>query len=142
MMNKIIELYKKHKEIINYIIVGGLTTVASMTIFYGSTWTFLDGHDPFQLQVANVLSWVGAVVFSYVANRLFVFESKNPKIFKEFIGFISSRVATLLLDMGTMFLLSSVLQINYNFSKIIAMVLVTVGNYVISKVFVFKKEKN
>lgn len=142
MMNKIIELYKKHKEIINYIIVGGLTTVASMTIFYGSTWTFLDGHDPFQLQVANVLSWVGAVLFSYIANRLFVFESKNPKIFKELIAFVSSRLVTLLLDMGTMFLLSSVLHINYNFAKIVAMVLVTVGNYVISKVFVFKKEKN
>lgn len=140
-MNKIIELYKKHKEIINYVIVGGLTTVASMAIFYGSTWTFLDGHDPFQLQVANVLSWVGAVLFSYIANRLFVFESKNPKIFKELIAFVSSRLVTLLLDMGTMFLLSSVLHINYNFAKIVAMVLVTVGNYVISKVFVFKKGK-
>jgi len=140
-MNKIIELYKKHKEIINYVIVGGLTTVASMAIFYGSTWTFLDGHDPFQLQVANVLSWVGAVLFSYIANRLFVFESKNPNIFKELIAFVSSRLITLLLDMGTMFLLSSVLHINYNFAKIVAMVLVTVGNYVISKVFVFKKGK-
>lgn len=140
-MNKIIELYKKHKEIINYVIVGGLTTVASMAIFYGSTWTFLDGHDPFQLQVANVLSWVGAVLFSYIANRLFVFESKNPNIFKELIAFVSSRIVTLLIDMGTMFLLSSVLHINYNFAKIVAMVLVTVGNYVISKVFVFKKRK-
>ncbi len=140
-MNKIIELYKKYKELINYIIVGGLTTVASMTIFYGSTLTFLDGNDPFELQVANVISWVGAVVFSYVANRLFVFESKNPKIFMEFVAFMSSRLATLLLDMGTMFLLSSVLHINYNFAKIVAMVLVTVGNYVISKVFVFKKGK-
>jgi putative flippase GtrA len=141
-MNKIIELYKKHKEIINYVIVGGLTTVTSMTIFYGSTLTFLDGNDPFELQVANVLSWVGAVLFSYMANRIFVFESKNPKIFKELIAFVSSRLATLLLDMGTMFLLSSVLQINYNFAKIVAMVLVTVGNYVISKIFVFKKGKN
>ncbi len=141
MMNKIIELYKKYKEIINYVIVGGLTTFVSMTIFYGSTWTFLDGHDPFQLQVANVISWVGAVLFSYVANRLFVFESKNPNIFKELIAFVSSRIVTLLLDMGTMFLLSSVLHINYNFAKIVAMVLVTVGNYVISKVFVFKKGK-
>ena len=140
-MNKIIELYKKHKEIINYVIVGGLTTVVSMALFYGSTWTFLDGNNPFQLQVANVLSWTGAVLFSYIANRLFVFESKNPKIFKELIAFISSRVITLLLDMGTMFLLSSVLHINYNFSKIVAMVLVTVGNYVISKIFVFKKGK-
>ncbi len=140
-MNKIIELYKKHKEVINYVIVGGLTTIVSMAFFYGSTWTFLDGNDPFELQVANVLSWVGAVLFSYIANRLFVFESKNPNILKELTAFISSRLLTLLLDMGTMFLLSSILHINYNFSKIVAMVLVTVGNYVISKIFVFKKRE-
>ncbi len=141
-MNKIVALYKKHKELINYVIVGGLTTMVSMALFYGSTWTILDGNDAFQLQVANVVSWIGAVLFSYVANRLFVFESKNPKIFIEFISFVSSRVLTLLLDMGTMFVLSTLLQLNYNISKIVAMVLVTVGNYVISKVFVFKKEDN
>ena len=141
-MKTIINLYKKYKELINYIIVGGLTTVVSMAIFYGSTWTFLDGNDAFQLQVANVISWIGAVLFSYVANRLFVFESKSPKIVKEFIAFISSRLLTLLLDMGTMWLLSTILNVNYNISKIIAMVLVTVGNYVISKIFVFKKGKN
>lgn len=140
-MNKIVELYKKHKEIINYLIVGGLTTVVSMAIFYGSTWTFLDGNDAFELQVANVLSWVGAVLFSYFANRVFVFESKEKNIFKELMAFLSSRVVTLLLDMGTMFVLSTLLHINYNFSKIVAMVLVTVGNYVISKVFVFKKKE-
>lgn len=140
-MNKIFELYKKYKEIINYLIVGGLTTVVSMAIFYGSTWTFLDGNDAFELQVANVLSWVGAVLFSYFANRVFVFESKEKNIFKELMAFLSSRVVTLLLDMGTMFLLSTLLHINYNFSKIVAMVLVTVGNYVISKVFIFKKKE-
>lgn len=140
-MNKIIELYKKYKEIINYLIVGGLTTVVSMAIFYGSTWTFLDGNDAFELQVANILSWVGAVLFSYFANRVFVFESKEKNIFKELMAFLSSRVVTLLLDMGTMFVLSTLLHINYNFSKIVAMVLVTVGNYVISKVFVFKKKE-
>lgn len=141
-MNKILAVYKKHKEIINYIIVGGLTTVVSMALFYGSTWTFLDGNDPIELQTANVLSWIGSVTFSYFANRIFVFESKEKNILKEFIAFVSSRVLTLLLDMGTMFLLSTVLHINYNISKIIAMVLVTVGNYVISKIFVFRKKKN
>ncbi len=140
-MNKLIGLYKKHKEIINYVIVGGLTTIVSMALFYGSTWTFLDGNNAFQLQIANVISWVGSVLFSYVANRIFVFESKNPKIVKELVSFVSSRILTLLLDMGTMFLLSTVLHVNYNISKIIAMVLVTVGNYVISKIFVFKKDK-
>ena len=106
-MNKIIEFYKKHKEIINYLIVGGLTTVVSMALFYGSTWTFLDGNDAFQLQVANVISWVGAVAFAYVTNRIFVFESKNPNILKEMSTFVSSRVLTLLLDMGTLWLLST-----------------------------------
>ena len=75
-MNKIIGLYKKHKEIINYLIVGGLTTVVSMAVFYGSTLTFLDGNDAIELQIANVISWISAVVFSYFANRIFVFESK------------------------------------------------------------------
>jgi putative flippase GtrA len=141
-MNKIIEIYKKHREIINYLIVGGLTTAVSMVIFYGSTWTFLDGNDAVQLQVANVLSWIGAVIFSYFANRIFVFESKEKNILKEFLAFVSSRLLTLLLDMGTMFVLSTLLQINYNISKIVAMVLVTVGNYVIGKFLVFKKKEN
>ena len=140
-MNKIINLYKKYKELIHYIIVGGLTTAVSMVLFYGSTLTFLDGNNAFQLQVANVISWVGAVFFSYVANRLFVFESKSPKIVKECMAFISSRLLTLLLDMATMWLLSTILNVNYNISKIIAMVLVTVGNYVISKFLVFKKDE-
>lgn len=140
-MNKIIELYKKYKEFINYIIVGGLTTLVSMVIFYGSTWTFLDGHDAFELQVANVISWTGAVIFSYFANRIFVFESKEQNILKEFVAFVSSRLVTLLLDMGTMFVLSTLLQVNYNISKLIAMVLVTVGNYVIGKFLVFKKKE-
>ena len=140
-MKKIISLYKKYKEIINYLIVGGFTTIVSMGIFYGSTLTFLDGNDAIELQIANVLAWIGSVTFAYITNRIFVFESKNPNIFKEVISFVSSRVITLLMDMGTMFVLSTLLHINYNFSKIVASVLVVVGNYVISKIFVFKKGK-
>lgn len=140
-MKKIINLYKKHKEIVNYLIVGVLTTIVSMGIFYGSTLTFLDGNNAFELQIANVLSWIGSVSFAYVTNRVFVFKSKNTNIFKEIVSFVSSRIITLLMDMGTMFVLSTLLHINYNFSKIVAAVLVVVGNYVISKVFVFKKEK-
>ena len=139
-MKKIRSLYKKHKEIINYMIVGGLTTIVSMVLFYGSTLTFLDGNDAIELQIANVISWVGAVAFSYVTNRIYVFESKNPKILKEMLSFVASRLLTLFMDMGTMFVLSTLLHINYNFSKIVAMVIVVVGNYVVSKIFVFRKK--
>jgi len=126
------------KEVLRYLIIGGLTTVVSMVLFYGSTRTFLDGNDAVQLQVANVISWIGAVAFAYVTNRIFVFESKNPRVFKEIVSFVGSRVLTLLLDMAVMFLLATVLAVNYNISKLVAMVLVTVGNYIISKLFVFR----
>lgn len=138
MNGKLMALYRKYQEIINYVIVGGLTTVISMALFYGSTWTFLDGNNAFQLQVANVISWVGAVAFAYVTNRVFVFKSTNEDKLKEAIAFVSSRVLTLLLDMAVMFVLATLIKVDYNISKIIAMVLVMIGNYVVSKVFVFK----
>ena len=52
-MNKLASIFKKHKEIIRYIIVGGLTTVVSIVLFYGSTLTILDGNNPIELQAAR-----------------------------------------------------------------------------------------
>ena len=139
MLDKIKILYEKYEEIIKYIFIGGLTTVVSMVCFYVSVWTFLDGNNPLQLQVANVISWVGGVAFAYVTNRTIVFKSRNSNILKEVISFTGARVLTLLLDMGVMFLLVTVMGGNYNISKLISTVLVTVGNYFISKLLVFKK---
>lgn len=132
------QVYKKYKEIIDYIIAGGLTTVVSMCLFYGSVWTVLDGRDAVQLQAANFFSWCGAVVFAYAVNRIFVFKSCKPKILKEFLSFAASRLLTLLLDMSAMFIGAIVIGIDYHVAKLISMVLVTIGNYVISKFWVFK----
>lgn len=139
MIDKVKNLYKKYEEIIKYVIVGGLTTVVSMACFYASVWTFLDGNDPLQLQIANIISWIGGVAFAYVTNRTIVFKSENRNILKEIIAFTSARVLTLFLDMGVMFVLVTVMEVDYNISKLISTVLVTVGNYFISKLLVFKK---
>lgn len=141
MISKLKTIYRKYEEIIKYVIVGGLTTVVSMACFYASVWTFLDGNNPIQLQIANVISWVGGVAFAYVTNRTIVFKSQNSNILKEIVSFTGGRVLTLFLDMGVMFVLATVLQVNYNISKLISTVLVMVGNYFISKLLVFKKEK-
>lgn len=135
---KIIMLYKRYEEMIKYLIVGGLTTVVSMVLFYGSTYTFLNGNDAFQLQIANIISWIGAVAFAYVTNRTVVFKSESKNILKEGSTFVASRLLTLFLDMGVMFIFATIVGINYNISKIISMVLVTIGNYVISKFLVFR----
>lgn len=136
-MRENMELYKKYKEIINYLIVGVLTTMVSLGTYYISVITFLNPNNPLQLQIANVISWIAAVSFAYVTNRKFVFESRNSNILKELATFVGARIATLLMDMFCMFLMVTCLGINDKIAKIIVQVIVTVANYIFSKLWVF-----
>lgn len=83
------------------------------------------------------------VLFAYPLNRKWVFKSKNPKILKEFLGFASSRVSTLIMDIVIMWLTVNVIGMNYWIAKIfISSVIVTIANYVFSKLLIFKKKEN
>jgi len=137
-----LELYKKHKEIINYLIFGFLTTIVSLAAYYLVTFTILDPNISIELQIANIISWVIGVLFAYFTNRAYVFNSKNEKKLKEFITFTGARVSTLLLDMAVMFIFVTLLKGNDKIFKIISQILVIVGNYLLSKLIVFKKVKN
>ena len=70
-MEQIKKLYLKYKEIINYLIVGVLTTLVSLTIYYISVFTFLNPDNAIQLQIANIISWIAGVIFAYITNRKF-----------------------------------------------------------------------
>lgn len=140
MMKKCMELYRQYKEIINYLIVGVLTTVVSLGVYYACVLTFLDPENAIQLQVANIISWVAAVTFAYFTNRKFVFESKNPDILKEASAFVGARVATLLMDMLCMFIMVTCMGWSDKIAKLVVQVIVTVANYVFSKIFVFRKK--
>lgn len=140
MMKKCMELYKQYKEIINYLIVGVLTTVVSLGVYYACVLTFLDPENAIQLQVANIISWVAAVTFAYFTNRKFVFESKNPDMLKEASAFVGARVATLLMDMFCMFIMVTCMGLSDKIAKLVVQVIVTVANYVFSKIFVFRKK--
>lgn len=139
-MKKCMELYKQYKEIINYLIVGVLTTVVSLGVYYACVLTFLDPENAIQLQVANIISWVAAVTFAYFTNRKFVFESKNPDMLKEASAFVGARVATLLMDMLCMFIMVTCMGLSDKIAKLVVQVIVTVANYVFSKIFVFRKK--
>lgn len=139
MLQKILNLYKKYKEIINYLIVGVLTTVVSLAVYYISVFTFLNPDNSIQLQIANILSWVAGVAFAYFTNRKYVFESKNENKLKEATKFVSSRITTLFLDMLVMWLGVTILGFNDKIIKLVSQVLITIGNYILSKLFVFKK---
>lgn len=141
-MEKIKEIYLKYKEIIKYLIVGVLTTVISLAVYYLSVFTFLNPNNSVQLQIANIISWIAGVVFAYFTNRKYVFESRNKNKLQEATKFVSSRITTLLLDMFIMWLGVTVLLFNDKIIKLISQFLVIVGNYILSKLYVFKDGKN
>ena len=142
MFAKIIKLYKKYEELVNYVIVGGLTTAVSLGSYYLCTFTFFDPENAILLQCANVISWVLAVTFAFFANRKYVFKSKNTNVFEEVYKFYGARVATLVLEMLFMYLTVTLLHWSSAIMKLIAQVVVLVLNYIISKFIVFIKKND
>ncbi len=143
-MKKIINLYKKYEKIINYLIVGVLTTVVSLVVKWGLLFTILDAKNAFQLQVAVIISWILAVIFAYVTNRVFVFKSKSKNILKESASFFGARLLTLVLEMLIMWFFITLLRLNSDIWVLIWTVLVQalviIFNYILSNLFVFRKK--
>lgn len=135
--NKRKSLFIQYREIVVYLIVGGLTTIVSFLSYFLFSYICSINY-----LVSNFLSWVCAVAFAYVTNKIWVFQNYNFQlsyITKECFSFVGSRVATLLIDMFIMFLMVSLLHTNDLIAKVVVQVVVTVLNYVFSKFLVFKK---
>ncbi|MBQ0065558.1 MAG: GtrA family protein [Firmicutes bacterium] len=128
------KLYQQYKEIINYLIFGVLTTLVNVVVYFICK-DILHIH----YLISNFFAWFFSVLFAYITNRKFVFESTSKNIFSEMIKFFSSRIATGVLDMILMWVFVSLLSINGLVSKVVVNVVVIVSNYVLSKLFVFEK---
>lgn len=132
-------LYQKYREVIMYLIFGVLTTVVALAIYYGLVYTIIDPQNGFLLQIANFISWFGALIFAYVTNRKFVFQSHETNKVKEALSFAGARLVTLFMDMAIMFIGVTLLHGNDKIIKLISQVVVIVANYIFSKIFVFKR---
>lgn len=142
MIEKIKKLYSNYKEIVNYLIIGVLTTVVSLVSFYLIRIFVFTNDSQFDIQFANIISWILAVLFAFVTNKKYVFESKSTgyQKFVEMIKFYVSRLTTLGVEMFVMWLLTSPLKVDDMISKIIVQFIIVILNYVFSKLFVFKKK--
>lgn len=140
-MKKIKELYLKYKEIINYIIFGGLTTLTNFVVYFICTKLFSIDE-----VISNGIAWFLSVLFAYVTNKIFVFESKKSgfkEIIVEMSSFFLARVLSgICCDVGTFALMVKVFAINDVVAKIVTQVMVIVMNYVLSKLIIFKKTSN
>lgn len=152
-------LWNKYKEVITYVIFGVLTTVVS----WGSYTVFVNMLS-MKVFVGNLLSWICAVAFAYITNKLWVFESKSWKpsvIGKEIVSFVAARGVTGVIEIVCVPLLAktgfdtifynilekadikmNILFTDGIYSKIVLAVIVVIVNYFLSKFLIFKKKKD
>lgn len=165
-MSKLKNIYQKYNEIINYLWVGVLTTVVAWSAkFIAAIW--LDADIPFQNTILALINWTSGVIFGYFANRAWVFKSKNPHMLTEFAKFAGSRVITFFMDLAINLIginviaekffypthpgeniAFSIIGKDFTYSKtvmivvtLISAVIVTISNYIFSKLIVFRKKK-
>lgn len=130
-------LYVKYREALLYLFFGGLTSFLSIGLFWVFTSVF-----KMNALWANAVDWCICVAFAYLTNRTWVFKDKAhgvSGIARECGKFVAGRVSTLFLEEAVLWLGIDLLKMNTMVVKITAQVLVIVGNYVISKCFVFRK---
>lgn len=151
-MKKIKELILKYKELIIYVIFGGLTTVVNLAVFTLCGMALGDE----KYLISNVIAWFAAVVFAYVTNKLWVFESKSWNIkvlLKEVPSFFAARVLSFVIEEVGLFVFVDLLSFNelsiriLSFeiggeliAKAVLAVVVVVLNYIFSKLVIFKKK--
>lgn len=136
-MKELFILLKKYEELLIYIFVGVLTTLVNMIVYYYFTRII-----NFSLYTSNIIAWIVAVLFAFFSNKFIVFKSIDKRfktIFKEGISFTSMRILSLGLEMITLYILISIFSWNDMVVKLIAQIIVTVSNYIFSKLFIFKK---
>lgn len=130
-------VFFKYRHLILYGVFGVLTTVINIGVY----WLFYSVIGISNV-FSNILAWIFAVLFAFVTNKIWVFESKNRGIrfvFKELWKFMIARISTGLIDLLIMFVGVDVLSGPATLLKICANIIVIVMNYVLSKLFVFKK---
>ena len=136
------KIYKKYEEIINYLIMGVLTTIVSLTS-YAIIVLLLKKilTEEVSINIATILSWIISVTFAYITNKKYVFKTKTDKknTIKEFINFYKYRILSLILDLLFMYIFVQIMNMNDMIAKTINQFIIIIVNYVFSKLFIFKE---
>ncbi|MCC0639476.1 MULTISPECIES: GtrA family protein [unclassified Clostridioides] len=132
-------IFKKHKETILYLFFGAFTNLVNIV-----SYLFFTRVISFNFMVANALAWILAVLFAYVTNKFFVFESRRVELkflFREFLSFVSFRLISGIIEMVIMYIMIDLLFVNDVMVKIFTNIVVIVLNYLFSKMIIFRKQK-
>lgn len=130
---------KMRREILVYLVCGVISTVISWACMFGVNYLFFDGTaypTPGQNIILSLANWSSGMSSAYVMNRKWVFQSNEP-IGPEFGKFTISRLSTLAFDQGSRQILGYI-GLNVYVTTFLVTCAVTVLNYIISKLAVFR----
>ena len=119
-------------ELINYTIFGILTSVINILVYFLFTDILSINYI-----ISNIVAWFVSVLFAYVTNRIWVFESENENILYEIVMFYGGRLFTGVLETILLILFIDFLCLSNTFSKIFVTIVVVILNYIFSKKIVF-----
>lgn len=142
MINKLLVISSKFlkKETISYLIFGVLTTLVDIVIFF-----ICNKVCNIEYILATLIAWILAVLFAYVTNKFWVFNSKSLNlnvVLKETITFFIARFLSLGFTIIWMFLTVEILHVDEFISKLLVNIFVVLMNYLFSKLIIFKKNEN
>ncbi len=125
-----------NRETISYLIFGVLTTAVDWLVYPLMRWF------RYSVAVSSTASWMAAVLFAFVTNKLFVFQSRtwHPReLGREFVSFVSCRALTGAFTIAAMVVIVDVMGWNEWIGKVAVSAISLVLNYIFSKLFIFKK---
>ncbi len=137
------DFYEAHIEGMRYLVFGALSTLVNiLTYFLCSNLIFQGLGDIAKVNISEGISFIVAVIFAYITNKICVFQSKTDSkkgLFREMVSFLGCRLFTEAISFGMMNF-AIVIQFNDNMMKIIANIVVIILNFIFSKIWIFKKE--
>lgn len=132
--------YKKYKEMLLYLFFGGIAFFLNIGLF--ALFNEILGIGEL---IANVICWVICVLFQFFTNRTWVFDGhvdSAEAFWKQMASFFGGRIFTLVVEEIILGVFITWLGFNSMIVKVTAQVVVIVLNYVISKWFVFRADKD
>ncbi|MCI5722652.1 MAG: GtrA family protein [Erysipelotrichaceae bacterium] len=129
-------MLEKYKSILMYLFFGICTTIINIVTY----WMFYISLD-FPNVLSTIFSWIISVLFAYITNKLWVFESRSfgkKVLVREIATFFGARFISGIIDLAVMFLFVDMLLFPAMIIKFISNIFVVIFNYVASKVVIFK----
>ena len=125
-----------NREVVSYLIFGVLTTLVNWIAYWSMVRAGID------YRTATAAAWVVSVLFAFVVNKIFVFQSYDLHlrvVKKEIVSFTACRAASGVMELVLMVIMVSWLSMDEYVSKVLVSVFVVIANYGFSKVFIFRK---